>query len=114
MPRRSSQHISLTKDPSSVEGDTSNGNNSVDILQVGDWPERVRALPSPSRSLSTTTSELEVEQGEALMRVKQLKAEEELEDVLPDTDDEADRPVPKKRKTGSAGMKRKGRKSQGA
>ena len=70
-------------------------------LQTIRIPPRTYAPPSPCPSISTTTSELEVEQGEALLKVKRgWVKEEDAEDTLPDPE-----VVPKKRKTCSAGKR---------
>lgn len=96
---------------------TSSGDDDLDEHAARDQPGRVRAPLSPSSSLSTTVSELEVEHGEAFLRVKRLKREEDLSDSLPDPEvissDEDEEPIPKKRKKGSTGVKSKGKKATG-
>ena len=116
MPRRSPQHVSLMEIPTSDEGEASGEDHGLNEPKVQDWSRQNRAPPSPSLSISTTTSEIELEQGDALMRVRRLKAEE-LDDSLPGpepvSDDEDKRWVPKKCKRNSAGTKGKGKKRKG-
>ena len=78
------------------------------FLQTIRIPPRTYAPPSPCPSISTTTSELEVEQGEALLKVKRGRVkEEDAEDTLPDPE-----VVPKKRKICSAGTRNRNTKGK--
>jgi hypothetical protein len=99
------------------EDEASGEDESLEKPEVRDWsgweplrvkpirsPPRVQTPPSLSHLLSTTTSELEVEQGEAFLKVKRVPAkEEEFDDQLPDIEsisgDESNKLVAKKRKT---------------
>jgi len=77
-------------------------------------PPMARA-PSPSLSISTTTSEFELEHGGELMGVKRICVkEEDSDDPFHSTEiissDESEKPVPKKRKTCTTSKKTVGRK----
>ena len=118
-----SGRVTIAKNASSGEDEISDEDDNPEGLGVEDQqeqepprvkpiriPPRVQIPLSPSLSISTTVSELELEQGEALLRVKRMRPKEELDDLIPPTEDESDKPAPKKRKTNSKGTKYKGKK----
>lgn len=117
MPHHLSQHANWTTVASPGRGETSGEDNNFDEPVARDRLERVHTPPSPSNSLSTTVSELEIEHGDAFLRVKRLKMEEDLDDSLSTPEvissDKDEEPVPKKRKMSARGAKPKGKKTAG-
>ena len=81
-------------------------------------PPRGQIPPSPSLSISTTTSEFELEHGEELMRVKRawVKEEEGSDHPFPITEvissDESEKPPPKKQKKQTTSKNTKGAKAK--
>ena len=107
MPHYSSQCVAPgDEDEISIE------DSDVEEVAARDRPEPSQSPPSRFHSLSTSVSELELEQGEALMKVKRLKREKDLEDLLPDPEalsSEDEELAPKKRKRNSKNGKPKGK-----
>ena len=123
---QSSDHLSDTKISSLGEEEASGEDIDLENPVVSNWvetpylqpikiPPRTQAPLSPCPLISTTTSELELEQGEALLRVKRVRAKEESpNDPFPnpevESSDGSEKPAPKKRKTCSKGTKSQSRK----
>lgn len=126
MRSQSSDYLSDTKVSSLGEEEASDEDIDLENPVEGDWmetphlqpiriPPRIQAPLSPCPSISTTTSELELEQGEALLRVKRVRAKEEspddpFSDLGVESSDGSEKPPPKKRKTRSKGTKSQSRK----
>ena len=77
-------------------------------------PPMARAAPSPTLSISTTTSEFALEHGEELLRVKRARVkEEDSSDRIPSpkviSSDESEKPPPKRRRTHTTSKKVAGR-----
>ena len=88
-----------------LEGSVVSDQVETPCLQTIRIPPRIRAPPSPCPSISTTTSELEVEQGEALLKVKRGWVKEEFLDPEVILSNRGNRLVPKKRRKSSMGTK---------
>lgn len=120
--------LSEAEDFSLGEGEASGEDIDLENPAVSDWaetpylqpiriPPRIQAPPSPCLSISITVSELELEQGEALLRVKRGWVKEEgSDDTIPNpkvvSSDGSEKPAPKKRKTHPKGTKSQGRKAK--
>lgn len=77
-------------------------------------PPKTRAPPSPSLSISTTTSEFELEHGEELLRVKRARVkEEDTSDRFPSAEvissDESEKPPVKKWRVRTTSKKAEGK-----